>query len=403
MSAIRTSKIVVALVLVGAFGTYLALPLPAEPPAPVPDSPFAPPVGCMPIDNGRKLSGPYTHDNLTVFLVHGPDRLAGRKYLTLQEALEQKKVVVHETGNVNELAVENNGDVDIFIQAGDIVRGGKQDRTLGNDLILASKSGKVPIASYCVEQGRWTGRGGEMVGAFGSSSNCLSSNSQKLAVKYAANQQAVWDNVKKQQDDLNKNVAGDVKSPASPSSLELTLADDDLIKAKEAYAGKFAKLIEGKPDVVGFVFAVNGEVTCGDIYGGPSLLRQLWPKLIDSAMVEAISLRTTGALNKQTTADDVCKLMAEADRAEAKAGNAATPRTKLTTRDASTVVAFVTHDKDVPAAPIHYNCLRKSPGMAAGPAQQQRGNQLRGSNLNNSPAQQTEQTLGPVQYEQRRD
>lgn len=388
-------RFLAALVITGSIGAYVGLSIAADPPAATSNPPAAP-VANTPLSEGRTLSGPYTHDNLTVFLVHGPDKLAGRKYLTLQEALDQKKVIVHETGNVNELAVENNGDVDVFIQAGDIVRGGQQDRTLGNDLILAAKSGKVPIVSYCVEQGRWTGRPGEKATAFDSSGNCLSSNNLKLAVKYANNQQAVWDNVKRQQDDLNRNTNAEVTSPASPSSLELTLGDEDLKKAKATYDAKLGKLIEGKSDVVGFVFAVNGEVTCGDIYAGPSLLKQLWPKLIDSAVVEAVSLRTTGALNKQTSADDVRKLMAEADRAEAKPGNAATPRTKLTTRDAAASVAFETHDKDLPGAPIHYNCLRKSANVAAGSAPQTR-------NQANAPAQQTEQTLGPVQNEHNKD
>src|SRR4051812_44342880 len=40
-----------------------------------------------------QLSGPYTHENLTVYIVHGPELLDGRSILTLQEALEQKKVI----------------------------------------------------------------------------------------------------------------------------------------------------------------------------------------------------------------------------------------------------------------------------------------------------------------------
>ncbi|MFN2514812.1 MAG: ARPP-1 family domain-containing protein [Pyrinomonadaceae bacterium] len=54
-----------------------------------------------------RLSGPYTHKNLTIFLVHGKDLLAGKTFLTLQEALEQKKLVVYETKDVNELSIEN--------------------------------------------------------------------------------------------------------------------------------------------------------------------------------------------------------------------------------------------------------------------------------------------------------
>src|SRR5436190_1680892 len=68
-----------------------------------------------------KLSGPYTHGNLTVFLIHGPDRMKGREFLTLSEAMEKKLVVVHETSNVNELAIENTGSTDVYVQSGDIV------------------------------------------------------------------------------------------------------------------------------------------------------------------------------------------------------------------------------------------------------------------------------------------
>ncbi len=47
-----------------------------------------------PAPGAERISGPYTHENLTVFLVHGPDKLKAAKYLTLGEAMEQKKVIV---------------------------------------------------------------------------------------------------------------------------------------------------------------------------------------------------------------------------------------------------------------------------------------------------------------------
>src|SRR6266436_2633958 len=66
------------------------------------------------------ISGPFQHENLTIFLIHGKDRIKGATILTLQEALEQRKAIVHETGSVNELIVENvSKDVEVFIQSGD--------------------------------------------------------------------------------------------------------------------------------------------------------------------------------------------------------------------------------------------------------------------------------------------
>src|SRR5258708_36768212 len=115
---------------------------------------------------GYRLSGPYTHDNLAIFLIHGPNR-PHKKVLSLQEALAQRKAVVYETGSVNELTVENlSPDEDIYLQSGDIVKGGQQDRVLKDDLIIEPKSGRLPIASFCVEHGRWTRRGSEAVGRF---------------------------------------------------------------------------------------------------------------------------------------------------------------------------------------------------------------------------------------------
>src|SRR5262245_46854124 len=97
-----------------------------------------------------RLSGPYTHKNLTVFLVHGKDQ-SNKTFLTLQEALAQKKVRVYETKNVNELAIRNLSNQDVYVQAGDIVRGGEQDRMISVDFIVPPKSGRMPIAAFCVE------------------------------------------------------------------------------------------------------------------------------------------------------------------------------------------------------------------------------------------------------------
>lgn len=77
------------------------------------------------------LSGPFTHDNLQVFLIHGDTQLEERRYATLSEALEKKLVVVKETGNVQELTIENlSKDLTVFLNAGDIVKGGRQDGTV---------------------------------------------------------------------------------------------------------------------------------------------------------------------------------------------------------------------------------------------------------------------------------
>src|SRR5437773_10082034 len=125
--------------------------------------------GASQTPTGYKLSGPYSYKNLTIFLIHGKGQLEGKNFLTLQEALEQKKVIVYETKQVNELAIENVSNEDVYVQSGDIVKGGQQDRMLAVDLIVPPKSGRMASAAFCVESGRWSRRGGEQAAVFVSS------------------------------------------------------------------------------------------------------------------------------------------------------------------------------------------------------------------------------------------
>src|SRR5260370_4916731 len=101
-----------------------------------------------------RLEGPFTQGNLTVFLIHGKDKIKGQTFITLQEALVQKKVIVRETREVNELSIENVSGEEGYVQSGDIMKGGRQDRMIAVDLILPPHSGKIPIAPFCVENGR---------------------------------------------------------------------------------------------------------------------------------------------------------------------------------------------------------------------------------------------------------
>ncbi|HZF40331.1 MAG TPA: DUF6569 family protein, partial [Blastocatellia bacterium] len=152
------------------------------------------------------VSEPYTHKNLTIFLLHGAGQSQGRTPLTLQEAMKRKLVVVRETGDVNRLTVQNRSNQDIFVQAGDIVKGGQQDRALALDMIVPPKSGRIPIDAFCVEQGRWSRRGDEAVTAFSASDNALASKDLKIAAKAKGSQGDVWANVGKAQEKLAANL-----------------------------------------------------------------------------------------------------------------------------------------------------------------------------------------------------
>src|SRR5260370_41080202 len=150
-------------------------------------------AACLPLaaqtqrSGGYRISGPFTHDNLSVFLIHGPNRSA-KNLLTLEEAIAQHKVIVYETRNVNELAVENVSNEDVFIESGDIVKGGAQDRTLTDDRIPPSKSGRISIISFSLEHLTCTRRGNESVATFNGSQQSVATKQLKMAVRMKADQ-----------------------------------------------------------------------------------------------------------------------------------------------------------------------------------------------------------------------
>ena len=162
-------KILGSLILAMTFGC-------APRPAPAPARLMAP-------DGALKISGPFVHEHLAVYLVENPSAKSLGEFITLAEGLASGKVKVTEKKNaqVNELLIENGSDKPCFVQAGDVVKGGQQDRTLGTDMILTKAMGNQPIASFCVEHGRWTGRDGESSAYFDTSDAMVVGGAMKLA------------------------------------------------------------------------------------------------------------------------------------------------------------------------------------------------------------------------------
>jgi hypothetical protein len=239
-----------------------------------------------------RLSGPYAYRNLEVFFIHGKAGMKSKRYISLAEALEKGVVVIDETGDVNRLSAANHSDKDyVFIQSGDMVKGGRQDRTLSRDVVLPPKSGKISLDAFCVEHGRWSRRGKEKSDRFASAEKGLSSKRLKLAAKQAKSQQAVWDAVASEQERLGRSVGKSVHKSASDTSLQLSLEDENVEKQIQAYRQVLLPLGLREKDTIGFAYAINGKFSSADIYGEPDLFRRLWSKLMASAACEALSMR----------------------------------------------------------------------------------------------------------------
>ena len=319
-----------------------------------------------------RVSGPVVHANLAIYFIHGASA-PGKVPLTLDEALAKGMVKVYETSNVNSLAIENLGSEDIFVQSGDIVKGGQQDRTLTISMILPAKSGRVPIAAFCVEQGRWSARGGEDVSTFASSKASLFSREAKIAMKAptaqatassparpveadtGARQQEIWRAAKAAQDKLSGSVGGSVAAPQSASSLQLAYENEKLEGARAGYLKSLLAAGQKDDDIVGYVFAVNGKINSGDVYASNGLFRKMWSKQLAATATEAIGEKTAGTSTPPTVAA-VQAFLESAERG--KASDKALPvSNKLETRVGDAALYFET--KRAGGSFVHKNYLMK--------------------------------------------
>lgn len=270
-----------------------------------------------------RVSAPLAHDNLTVYFVHGPDAVGDtHKVATLQEALDAGWAVVHETGDVNALAVENrSADTELFIQEGDIIKGGRQDRVIATDMLVPPKSGAVPFPAHCVEQGRWTGRGGEAATHFNKSDQFAVGNELRYA-NATYDQGKVWENVKKNQEQLSANLNVRVNAPESESSLQLALEN----KAVQGRVAEFEQALraagESRRNVIGVVFVVNGQVTGAEVYGSNALFLKAWPKLLRSNAASAVAEKTAKPTPPAPPVVEVERMLALAGQQPAPTGRA---------------------------------------------------------------------------------
>ena len=304
-----------------------------------------------------RLSGPYTHGNLTVFLVHGKDSTR-KTFLTLQEALAQKKVRVYETRDVNELAIRNLSNQDIYVQAGDIVRGGDQDRMISIDFIVPPRSGRMPIAAFCVEAGRWSKRGNEESASFGSSENMIATKDLKLAAKREKSQQAVWENVKVAQNKLAVNVVAAAPAMLNTSSFELSVENAEVKETTAAYIKALSGILQSKSDVIGYVFAINGHVNSADVYASRTLFAKLWPKLLKATAVEAVAELNKDIEAKPVVSETVHTFLSDSEKGKAEARQV-TRRVKVVTREDDKNIFFETQDRAANDGWVHRNYIRK--------------------------------------------
>jgi hypothetical protein len=294
------------------------------------------PAGIAVLDEGAlTVTGPYTHQNLSVYLLHA-DKQDDMDYLTLDQGLKDGlvKVTEKESGQVNELQLENSSDRYLFLQEGDRLEGGKQDRIIITSLVVPPRSGTIPVPANCIEHGRWH-EGSMGVSFYAASNAALAPKPVRSAAKgldevaenrdvggdvqgivirgqgmgralAGSRQSMVWDAVAKEK----SSAARTLNAPNTNSSLNETLDAPEVKKLSDDCAKALSGVLKDHSDTVGVAIAVNGKIEEVNVYPNHRLLAKLYPRLLESYAVQA-AVDKDKAKEAAPSADAVHAFMAE--------------------------------------------------------------------------------------------
>ncbi|HMI92131.1 MAG TPA: DUF6569 family protein [Polyangiales bacterium] len=239
------------------------------------------------------IGEPLMVENLTIFPVHGEHEAAPIALTTLDAALAKGDAVVSELsdgGEVNRLHIRNKGKRAIYVLAGTVVKGGKQDRQIGQDFVI-EQGKKVAVDAFCVEQGRWTAqREGRATDGKFSATKGLAQSSVRRAAQYERNQGEVWSKV--------SEVNAAHKKDAPSGTLMATLDDAGVAKRRAALVTALdaaLRTAETQSPVVGLGYAVDGQVRNVRWFQSQSAFALFRTTLLESAALDALTAQGLGS------------------------------------------------------------------------------------------------------------
>jgi len=284
----------------------------AETPKPAPKTP--PPAPAKKADPlaGTKLLTPIQVDSLTLTPIVADPKTATAAaptpqvdVLVLDEAMASKKVRIKEieSESVNNLTFINKSEQPVFILAGEVIIGGKQDRIIGtNTIIPPSSTQTVPV--FCVEHGRWDNSSKEFTTA-----KALAHGRLRGKASFTT-QSEVWNEVSE------KNAARKTKNGTDTYRQVAQQQSDGSLKTWQKKVddalGKLPAADRSK--MIGYVVALNGKVATVDMFQSPTLFKKLEAKLLKSYVTEAVDLVAAKDI-KPTTSKQVYDFIDDAESA----------------------------------------------------------------------------------------
>ena len=298
-----------------------------------------------------RLLDPITYENISIFPVVSSVSQDTSAFVTLDEGLSSGDVLVREQGSdgmarsrgtqvpqynagasVNQLVLINRGKRPVLLLAGELVSGGKQDRIIAKDRIIATGADPLPLDVFCVEHGRWSS------GLQFSAANTMVHPSVREQAAVNQSQSEVWESVRK---GTTANVAAppsaspriaatdlaDVVSSTAPTQSYSKMYQESRVGVSvdsfvDEMQRRFARATSGSKGehIVGVVVAYGGEMAWSDIFASSDLFHHYWTKLLRSYAVEALARPSIREVASRNDADEFLRRLHGREQVESEPG-----------------------------------------------------------------------------------
>lgn len=269
----------------------------------------------------------YTYENLRLFPIRANNDFLEAfknvgKFISLSKALDENKVVITEAvdtsgritqqtqysysgESVNKLFIENVSDDTVLVLAGEVVKGGKQDRMIAQNFLLPPNSGKMDLSVFCVEHGRWNYGSQTSLNTSGkfSSNHHYSSNKMRKVAIVNKNQQQVWNEV--------DSVTTKNNAETSSHTYTALLESKEYKEKLDAYVSFFKNAVKDQNNIIGFVACSGDKVIGCDMFATTDMFTTQSDNLLQSYSTEAITNGSKPTVDKAKAQEFLDKFLTD--------------------------------------------------------------------------------------------
>lgn len=225
----------------------------------------------------------------------------GPRMMSLNKALEQGIATISERGsasteNVHWLKVKNTSDQSLYVGSGQTFTGGRQDRMVTKDTILAPTGKDQYIPVMCIEEGRWSEKEKKLL-----FSNYANMKLRQVLDK-SKNQVLVWKEIFIQLD------SADFNSPTFAYSA-LKQNKNYIIKEEEYLKYFKEKFKSSDSSIIGFVCVSGNKVIGTDIFAYKAMFYDELEPLLYGYINEVLLHGAPPALTKDEVKEFMDKIL----------------------------------------------------------------------------------------------